>query len=288
MSNPVSKSNAAKSESKASDSVSEPDAQTEFVLDVALLPSMVSPESLTGKTVIVVDVLRATTTIATALNHGCCGVLPQSTIEAARAKFKLLETADETQGRSLIGGERGGKIVEGFHHGNSPIEYTPEVIAGKHLILTTTNGTVAMEQCRLADRVLIGSMVNLTAIANAVLETAEVTVLCSGTDRLMTSEDVLFAGALLDRLAALREENSIPVGQMTDPAFIAHNHWKSVESRVASGSRSLADFFRNARGGINLARIGHNADIEFAANIDAVPVVPELDLTTWQIQLADS
>lgn len=256
------------------------------VLDVVLLPILSTPESFVGKTVIVVDVLRATTTITTALANGCRCVLPQPTIEAAKAAFANLESNPATAGQSLIGGERGGKIVDGFHHGNSPIEYSKEVIGDKTLILTTTNGTLAMEQCRLADRVLIGSMVNLSAVALAVLKTQNVTVLCSGTDRLMTSEDVLFAGALVQRLIQLRTERSIPSGQMTDPAFIAHNHWQAVSQRVATGEQSLEDFFRNARGGINLARIGLNPDIEFAANIDTVPVVPELDLENWQIQLS--
>lgn len=270
------------------------------MIDVALLPSLTTPESFAGKTVIVVDVLRATTTIATALKNGCERILPQGSIESAKQKFADLQADPQMAGRVLIGGERGGKIVEGFHQGNSPIEYTEDVIGGKTLILATTNGTVAMECCRQADRVLIGSMVNLNAVAQAVIDTPQVTVLCSGTDRLMTSEDVLFAGAFVDRLIEIRkigqtspdsDENtsgdSTPVGQLTDPASIAQNHWCATWARVESGEKTLADFFRNARGGINLARIGHNPDIEFAANIDTIPVVPELKLGTWEITLSD-
>ena len=253
-----------------------------FVLDVALLPSLVEPESLSGKTVVVVDVLRATTTIIHALHNGAAKVLPQPSIEAAHAAH----TAHT--GEALLGGERGGKIVDGFHNGNSPVEYTPEVIAEKTLILATTNGTVAMERCPSAQRVLIGAMVNLTALTDVLIDQPLVTVVCSGTDGWITSEDVIFGGALMDHLIQARTAAGKPVGKLTDTAGIALNHWQNTKRNVdqADGSSgTLADVFRNARGGINLVRIGHDPDIVFASQIDKVPVVPELDLEKWSIQL---
>jgi len=117
-----------------------------YMIDVALLPSAIKPDQLAGQTVVVVDVLRATSTIVTALHNGCEKVLPQPSIEKAREVHAAIS---ET---SVMGGERQGKIVDGFQHGNSPPEYTSEAIAGKTLILATTNGTVAMESCRAADR----------------------------------------------------------------------------------------------------------------------------------------
>ena len=247
------------------------------VLDVALLPSLVQPESLTGQSVIVVDVLRATTTIVSALYNGCTEIMPQPSVEAARAAYQ------QFQGDAVIGGERGGQIVEGFHHGNSPIEYTPAAIKDKTLILATTNGTVAMEHCRAAKRVLIGAMVNLDSVAQETAEDARVTVVCSGTDRCITSEDVLFAGALLERIIAIRTSSNQPVGQLTDMASIALGHWKTTCQELEQG-KSLADFFRNARGGLNLVKIGHDPDIVFASQIDTFQLVPELDLQRWIIK----
>ncbi|MFK7766303.1 MAG: 2-phosphosulfolactate phosphatase [Mariniblastus sp.] len=251
-----------------------------FVLDVALLPSLVEPESLRGQTVVVVDVLRATTTITNSLFNGCAQVLPQPSIESARAAHEAFA------GESLLGGERGGQIVDGFHNGNSPIEYTEKLIKGKTLILATTNGTVAMERCREAKRVLIGAMVNLAAVAKAIEDDPMVTVVCSGTDRFITSEDVVFAGALMQRLIENRKADGKPVGQLTDNATIALDHWQAKGRAIEKGG-SLADHFRNAKGGINLVRIGHDPDIVFASQIDAVPVVPELDLESWSIRLTD-
>ncbi len=250
-------------------------------LDVALLPSLVEPDSLAGQTVIVVDVLRATTTIINALSNGAEQVLPQPSVEAARATHQAFD------GTALIGGERGGKIVDGFHQGNSPIEYTADVIAGKTLILATTNGTVAMERCRAAKRVLIGAMVNIEVIAQLVKNDLAVTVLCSGTDGVITSEDVLFAGAMIQRIIETRNANAIPVGLIKDSAMIALNHWNSTQREITAGA-PLADFFRNARGGINLVKIGHDPDIVFASQTDVIPVVPELDVEQWSIRLRKS
>ncbi len=243
-----------------------------------MLPSLVEPESLAGKTVVVVDVLRATTTIIHALHNGAEQVLPQPSIEAAHSAH-----AAQT-GPALLGGERGGRIVDGFHNGNSPVEYTPEVIGEKTLILATTNGTVAMERCRSAERVLIGAMVNLGALTNVLIDQPLVTVVCSGTDGWVTSEDVLYGGALMERLIETRTAAGKPVGKLTDTASIALNHWQNTKASVEAGG-TLADVFRDARGGINLVKIGHDPDIVFASEIDKVPVVAELDLEKWSIRL---
>jgi 2-phosphosulfolactate phosphatase len=274
------------------------------VLDAVFVPALATPEFFEGKTVIVVDVLRATTTITTAIDGGCRYVLPQGSIDRAKAAHQNFEADAETAGVSILGGERNGQIVPGFHHGNSPVEYSETSLEDKILILATTNGTVAMEECRLANRVLMGAMVNLTAVAEQVIDDPEVVVLCSGTDRLITREDVIFAGAFLDRVCQLRQKRGLPPGNLTDPGMLAVGHWRSVQQQIEDAAPSngspnnstpeaktesiskstLAQVFKNSRGGINLARIGHMPDIEFAANIDSLPVVSELNLKTWQIR----
>ncbi len=136
---------------------------------VALIPAAIRPEWLTGRTVIVVDVLRATSTIASALAAGADCIAPQPDIESARETHRRLGP------ESRIGGERGGRKVDGFHCGNSPGEYTPELIAGRTLILATTNGTVAMECCREAKTVLTGAFVNLSALFSRIEDEPEIT-----------------------------------------------------------------------------------------------------------------
>jgi 2-phosphosulfolactate phosphatase len=148
-------------------------------------------------------------------------VFPQPGIEQAKA---FHATMPET---TIMGGERNGQIVDGFHQGNSPLEYTSEAIAGKSLILATTNGTVAMESCRAADRVLIGAMINVSAVAKELVDVPRVTVVCSGTDRLITSEDVIFAGLLTERILELRDAVGAEPTKLTDPATIAMHHWRT-------------------------------------------------------------
>lgn len=250
-----------------------------FHVDVALLPSAIKPEQLSGQVVVVVDVLRATSTIVSALHNGCQKVLPQPSIEQAR------EVHASIPEESVMGGERQGKIVDGFQHGNSPPEYTSEAIAGKTLVLATTNGTVAMESCRAADRVLVGAMINVSAVANELRDADRVTVVCSGTDRLITSEDVLFAGLLTEKLLAIRgaDGDTARATELTDSAAIALHHWQLRQQEVEAGT-PLADFFRQCRGGRNLVRIGHDADVVYASQIDLLDHVPELDLDQWSIQ----
>ena len=152
---------------------------------------------------------------------------------------------------TILGGERGGKRVEGFHCGNSPPEYTAQVIKGKSLILATTNGTIAMERCRLASLVLIGAFVNMGAIANRILKEPKLTLLCSGTDGHITSEDILFAGALTELMLSLDADLEIK-----DAAQISLSHWQSTQRKIRNENKHLADFMRTARGGENLVRIG--------------------------------
>lgn len=278
----------------STDKSTQPSSLTELLkvlpkrIDVALLPSIVEPEQLRGRTVVVTDVLRATTTAIQALVNGCRQVLPQPSIEAAKQCHQ--QTPD-----SILGGERGGRVIPGFHQGNSPLEYNRSRIGGKSLVLATTNGTVAMERCRLASRVLIGAMTNLGAVANRIKADETVTIVCSGTDGEITSEDTIFAGALVERIlqnfssTSQTQSGSRPdahrhLDQISDMALIALNHWQQTCDQIDKGVR-LADLFKVARGGVNLVKIGLDADIEFAARIDEVAVVPELNLVDWAIRL---
>ncbi len=108
-------------------------------LRVYMLPDLLAGQSLAGCRAVVVDVLRATTTVVQALSAGARAVVPCLTIDDARAR-----AAEFPPGEALLGGERGGLPIEGFDLGNSPAEYTSQVVAGKTVVLTTTNGTKAL------------------------------------------------------------------------------------------------------------------------------------------------
>jgi len=240
-------------------------------INVHLLASRVAPKSFAGRTVVVIDVLRATTTIAAAVAAGVEEVIPCGEVEEARS-WKQRDP------RVLLGGERGGLPIEGFDLGNSPLEYTPERLAGRRLVFTTTNGTQAMLRCRQAGRVLLGAFVNLEALVQAVAGDPTIELLCAGRLGAISREDSLLAGAIVDRFQ-LRS----PSTTISDEAALARDAWQAVSTRVKNGV-SLAKTLRDGAAGRNLAAIGLDRDIYAAAQIDAVRVVPELDVARWWIR----
>ena len=240
-------------------------------LAVHLLPELVEPQQLAGKTAVVIDVLRATTTVVTALAHGAREVLP--CLEVADARAKAANYANP-----LLGGERGGLRIEGFQLGNSPAEYDERTVRDRTVIFTTTNGTRAMMRCKLARRVLIAGFVNLSAVCRELEGEREIEIVCAGTDSHVTREDTLLAGAIVDDLSRLTD---LPL-KTNDQADIAADAWRAAVGQM-TGRSLLGQALRASRGGRNLIEIGHENDIDLAAEIDRFDLVAELDLGTWRI-----
>ena len=223
-------------------------------IDVVFTPDLLPFSDLTGKTVVVTDILRATTTITFAVANGATAITPVLTPEDA---FRL--AAD--QPNTLIGGERGGLKVDGFDLGNSPREYTQAVVSDRQIVLTTTNGTRTLQACRAADRVLVGSFLNLRAIVNRLAQVeGELVLACSGREGGFCTEDTVFAGACVSALGET---------QMTDAAEIAKILYQTHRG-------DLLGMLRNCYHGRSLANIGLEQDLDFCAQIDAVDVLPYL------------
>ena len=239
-------------------------------ISVYLLPSLVEPEDLAGKTAVVIDVLRATTTIIHALAAGASQVAVCQEIDEAR------RLAAEQPNSRLLGGERAGGKIAGFDLGNSPAEYTSQEVRGKTIVFTTTNGTRAMKGCRQARRVLIGAFVNFSAICRDLADEQDLALVCAGTDGMVTREDTLFAGAVVDEMCRTND------CELNDQATIAADAWRFAVRDLTF--QPLGQTLRASRGGRNLVEIGQENDIEIAAQIDKFDLVPELDLATWQIR----
>lgn len=246
-------------------------------LQVHLLPSLVSAESLARKTVVVIDVLRATTTIVHACASGAAAVIPCLEIDDAR------HVAAKLGSEALLGGERGGKPIAGFDLGNSPEEYSAARVRGKTIAMTTTNGTRAMLRCQQARRVLVGAFVNFSALCDALRAEANIDLLCAGTDNQVTREDVLFAGAVVDDMVQTATDSgqNDPL-ELNDQALIALDAWRAARADLRQPA-ALVDRLRSSRGGRNLIDIGHEHDIAIAADIDRFSIVPELSLDSWRI-----
>ena len=249
------------------------------------LPSIVSPEEMAGGTVVVIDVLRASTTIVHALEAGAAQVIPCLEIEGARRIAAEWGDSDV-----LLGGERNGLPIDGFDLGNSPTEYTAEKVEGKTLIFTTTNGTRAMSRCSEADRVLVGAFVNARAIFEQLVGVGQIHLLCAGTRGQYGRDDVLMAGLLVDRL---QRAGGIDY-RLNVQAVTARENWtSSFAIPYALGAepmdpRLLTKELRKSTAGRNVTAIGREEDILVASQLDRFDVVPELDTKSFRIRRSGS
>jgi 2-phosphosulfolactate phosphatase len=222
-------------------------------IDVALCPSEIrrfENIDLSETTAVVFDVLRATSTMITGLEHGVERFFPVETIEAARA----LKIQDPSL---LLAGERSGLPLEGFDLGNSPAEF--KEIRGNSVVLTTTNGTVALHRVRRAKRVYVGALLNLDSLAQ-VLDSEGATgvlIVCSGTGEDFALEDAVAAGGLVDRLS----HNSL-----SDAAVL-------VKSLYREASSDLLSCLRQSRNGRSLAGLGKAKDVEECARLSVTQTV---------------
>jgi 2-phosphosulfolactate phosphatase len=250
-------------------------------LNVFGLPEDVDPPELADSVVVVIDLLRASTTICQALASGAREVVPFLEVEetsAAAAKFD--------RGEVVLGGERSGGKIEGFDLGNSPSEYTPQTVGGRRLFITTTNGTRALFHARFARRVLVGAFVNLSAVAESVKNEAQVAILCAGTGGEVTREDILAAGALVHRIAQLRKTSA----NRNAAAGCAQREWEDVVAAAVASGRTIPEQaaleLRETTGGRNLLGIGLDRDLVDCSQVDRLNIVPELDVRAWRIHVS--
>ncbi|MEO1999848.1 MAG: 2-phosphosulfolactate phosphatase [Planctomycetaceae bacterium] len=232
-------------------------------VEVHLLPTLYAPSHLRGGIAVVIDVLRASTTISTALSCGATHMIPCQSINDARHRAR--DNTDDNQ--PLLGGERQGTIIDGFDLDNSPENYTRARIGGRGIVFTTTNGTRALLQSTEAERVLIGSFVNLNAVLARLLDGDQaIHLVCAGTDGEISAEDVLFAGAVCRGLLTAGVE---PIPH--DAARLALEFFDANSGRPQEFLRALTC----GRGADNLERLGLQRDIQFAATWDRTSLVPE-------------
>ena len=250
-------------------------------LNVHGLPSVVTLEELAKGTVVVIDVLRASTTIVHALEAGADSVIPCLEVDDARRVAAELPVWEV-----VLGGERGGLPIDGFDLGNSPTEYTPERVEGRTVIFTTTNGTRAMSQCRLAERVLIGAFVNAQAIFEELIGTQRIHLLCAGTEGDYSRDDVLLAGLLVERLQRRGGMNY----QLNVQALTARENWNSsfavphaLGAEPLKPERLAAELSQSAAGR-RLRAIDREDDILVASQLDRFDCVPELDPKEFRIR----
>lgn len=217
----------------------------------------------------VIDVLRATTTIVSAMGNGCAAFYPCASPAAAR---KLAASFREEHGHdtALLGGEKDAKPIEGFDGGNSPREYTRDLIKGRRLVYSSTNGTRTLDAVKDCGAVFTAAFANLSAAVNHIADEVEkesapaLLIACSGREGGYTEEDTVVAGELIAKLTPLIGE--VELSDTSRAACLV----------AKDAGPDAAAMLRNCRWGKYLASLGLGEDIEFCGKRDWTGIVPEM------------
>jgi len=224
-------------------------------IDAVFAPPAVAPALLTGRLVLVIDVLRASSTIAAALANGARNVVPLDSADEVVTRARQFERGDVR-----LAGERRMLPIPGFDMGNSPLEATRE------MVFTTTNGTAALLAVQGARDVIVGSYVNFAAVLALVNTAARggvpITLVCAGRDRQFSLEDAACAGRFV---AAVMEH--VPGAELGDGAVAC----AALHARYGDG---LAELFADSEHGRALREAGFAEDLTICGTIDAFPVIP--------------
>ncbi len=232
-------------------------------IDVLFGAHAIAPAEVSGRVVAIIDVLRASTTIAAALANGARAVFPLENPEEIVNRSKSFERSDVR-----TAGERKMLAIPGFDLGNSPLEFTREAVEGKTILLTTTNGTAALlaVQNGAAREVLVASYVNFTPVLGRLRAAAragvDVSLVCAGRERQFSLEDAACAGRFVKQLA--RRRSTADLNDAARTCVLLNRRY---------GDR-LDRLFADSAHGRALAEAGFAADLDACARVDAWPVVP--------------
>lgn len=226
-------------------------------LEVCLTPSLLSLYNVEEYIVVIVDIFRATSSICYGIENGAEAIIPVAEVD------ECLAYRDKKTGY-LLAAERNGEVVEGFDFGNSPFSYTKEKVAGKTVVLTTTNGTQALHLSRSAKRVVIGSFLNLTSLCNWLkTQNENILLVCAGWKNNFNLEDTLFSGAVVEQLKAGNYKTD-------DPAIAANDLY-------LLGKDDLNAYLAKTSHSERLKKLGIEADIAFCLNVDITTAIPVLE-----------
>lgn len=229
---------------------------TQPKIEVCLSPALLHLYDISNSIVVVIDIFRASSTIVAAMHNGATRVVPIASVEDCIAKG--LDTPN-----SITAGERDGKVAPGLSYGNSPSEYPTDFIAGKTLLLTTTNGTKLLHMASDADQIIIGSFLNLTAVCTYLKQQGkDVLLACAAWKDRVNMEDALFAGAVVEQVRDAFEVYC-DSGRMTSGMY-----------RDAIKYPNLIDYLKDSTHYKRLSSYGLEADMAYCTQVDIHPVIP--------------
>ncbi len=218
-------------------------------------------EEMRGKAVVVIDVLRASSTIVTAIYNGAKGVIPVADMDMAG---KISQNMGSPQ--YLLCGEKNGEKIEGYHLGNSPLEYSAETVKDKTIILNTTNGTKAVKKAVLAEQVVIGCFLNLKPVVEYLKKTPyPIALVCAGWRGRLSFEDLLCAGNIIYELNA----GCLPA-HVRDAVRLAFECFEKYGDAIEE-TISVSDHAERLKGKID------PKDIEHCCSLNVMDVLPALN-----------
>lgn len=235
--------------------------------NVHFSPSNLDEMYFSGKTSVVIDVLRATSTIITALSNGAREVIPVDS-----TKFALKATSNTFGGQTITGGERNTKKIDGFTLGNSPLEYSAETVKGKSIILFTTNGTKAIVRAKFSESLFICSFLNLKTVSNRLIELGkDFEIVCSGGNGFFCTEDSVCAGKIISEFLKV-----FPDTALNDSA-------KAALQLAKMHGKALFKMLSECEHGKLLIDNGYQDDIKYCSNLDVFNAIPVFSVNTIKL-----
>jgi 2-phosphosulfolactate phosphatase len=232
-------------------------------MKINVLFSPVNADELyfTNKTVVVIDVLRASSTIITALSNGAKEIVPVATVE-----FAVKVSGGMFGGQTLIGGERNTKKIDGFALGNSPFEYSREVVENKFIVFFSTNGSKAIVKAKFAESLFICSFINLSSVVKHLISlNRDIEILCAGNNNLFSLEDSVCAGKLIAKLK--KKNKKIEITDSGSAALALFDRF----------GENIFNMLKNTEHGIKLVENGFEKDVKYCSGNNTLDCIPSMD-----------
>ncbi|WP_300383610.1 2-phosphosulfolactate phosphatase [Clostridium sp.] len=237
-------------------------------VDIVISADHIKQEYLKDKIIVVIDMLRATSVITTALANGAKRVIPTLTVEQA---FKIKEELEKKSTSVLLGGERKALKIEGFDFTNSPLEYTKEKVKGKTIVLSTTNGTRAINLSLKAKKVYIGAMINAKALIDTIKEEKnDIVFINSGTNGEFTMDDFICSGYMIK---LLNKEVALDLSDIAKTAEFIYD------------TKDVLEYIKDARHYGVLKSLNLEEDITYCCKKDIVEVVPRIYIKDGLVEI---
>lgn len=236
-------------------------------LNVLFSPVNADELYFTNKTTVVIDVLRASSTIITALSNGAMEVIPVASVD-----FAVKLSGGMFGGKTLLGGERNTKMIEGFALGNSPFEYSNSVVDNKYIVFYSTNGSKAIVKAKYSENLFVGSFNNLKAVADHLAKlNSDVEILCAGNNNRFSLEDSACAGMLIEEMR--KKETNVELSDSSLAALALYNEFGT----------NILEMLKHSEHGKKLLENGFEKDLEYCSNYSVTSSIPSFDGNTLKL-----